>query len=212
MLQKVNRVIMTFIYWDLFINSAWGMLGPIFAIFILQRIAVGNIVEGTQTAGFGILFYWVTKAVLQIPIGNYLDQNHGEIDDFWFFLIGTIIVSFVPFGYLFSTQPLHIFILEILHGIGMAMVIPSSSAIFIRHVDKGKEAYETSLDSTFSSVGVGIAGALGGLLASYIGFSLIFILTGVLTLISAVCIMSVRSQMLPRVPKNVQRFPIEKPF
>lgn len=199
-----------YIYWDLVINSAWGLLAPVFAIFLLERIAVGNVAEGAKIAGFATLFYWGTKSILQIPIGNYLDKNHGEIDDFWFYVIGVIITGLVPFGFLFSYLPSHIYILQIIHATGMSMVIPSSYAIFIRHVDKGREAYESGLDSTLLGMGAGIAGAIGGIMAGHFGFQLIFILTGVFTLISVLLIFYVRKDMLPRVPKKIHEFPVSK--
>ncbi len=210
MFKKVNKVIRAYIYWDFFINSAWGLLGPVFAIFVLQNIAVNNVAQGAVIVGFASLFYWITKSILQLPIGNYLDKNHGEIDDFWFFVIGTLITGIVPFGFLLATQAWHIYLLEIFHAIGMAMVIPSSYAIFIRHTDKGREAYESGLDSTLMGVGAGITGAIGGIMAGYVGFEWIFILTGVFSLVSVIFVFLVRGDMLPKVPGNIHEFPIQK--
>ncbi len=212
MFKGVSKVIQIYIWWDLAINSAWGMLGPVFAIFLLQNIAVGNLVQGAKVAGFATLCYWVTKAIFQIPIGIFLDDTRGETDDFWFYIIGTVITGLIPFGFLFSHVPWHIYVLEIIHGIGMSMVIPSSYAIFVRHVDKGKEAYEGSLDSTLLGLGAGIAGAIGGILAGYIGFKLIFVLTGVFTLVAAALVWPLKAQMLPRASNIVHKFPKhEKP-
>ncbi len=210
MFKGVNRVMRAYIYWDFVINSAWGLLGPVFAIFLLEKIAVGDVVYGARLAGFATLFYWATKAIVQMPISSYLDKNHGEIDDFWFYVIGTVITGFVPFGFLVANTAWHIYVLQMIHAFGMSMIIPSSYAIFIRHTDKGKEAYESGLDSTLFGIGAGITGAIGGVLAGYIGFQLIFILTGVFTLLSVVFLFRVRSDMLPKVPQGVHQFPIAK--
>ncbi len=210
MFKQVNKVIRAYIYWDIFINSAWGFLSPIFAIFILENVALGDVARGAQIAGFSTLSYWLTKAVLQIPIGNYLDKNHGEIDDYWFYVIGTIITGLVPFGFAFSYLPWHIYSLQVFHAIGMSMVVPSAVAIFIRHTDKGREAYESSLDSTLLGIGAGITGAIGGIAAGYFGFKLIFILTGVFTLISTIFIFSVRKNMLPKVPQRIHNLAQKK--
>jgi len=198
-----------YIYWDFVINSSWGLLSPVFAIFLIQRVS-NNIAEAATVAGFATLFYWITKSILQVPIGNYLDKNHGEIDDFWFYITGTIITGLVPFGFLFSTLPWHIYALQVLHAVGMSMIVPSSYAIFIRHVDKGKEAYESGLDSTILGIGAGVSGAAGGIIAGYIGFQLIFIVIGVSTLLSVAFIARVRDDMLPKVPRNVHDLPVSK--
>ena len=207
MFKGVNKVMRAYIYWDLVINSAWGLLAPVFAIFLLERIAIGNVAEGAKIAGFATLFYWITKSILQIPIGRYLDKNHGEIDDFWFYVIGTVITGIVPLGFLFSSLTWHVYALQILHAVGMAMIVPSSYAIFIRHTDKGREAYESGLDSTLFGIGAGITGAIGGILAGYIGFNLIFVLTSVFSFISLIFIFPVRRNMLPRLPRNIHEFP-----
>jgi len=201
-------VMRAYIYWDFIINSAWGLLGPVFAIFLLEKIATGDVAHGARLIGFATFFYWVTKSILQIPIGRYLDKNHGEIDDFWFFVIGTFIVALVPLGFLFSFLPWHIYAFQIVHALGMSMIVPSSYAIFIRHTDKGKEAYESSLDSTFFGVGAGVTGAIGGIMVSYIGFNAIFILTSVFSFISIALIFWVKKDMLPKVAQNIHGFPI----
>ncbi len=210
MFKGVNRVMRAYIYWDLVVNSAWGFLAPVFTIFLLEKIAGGNFIEGAKIAGFATLAYWITKSILQIPIGNYLDKNHGEIDDFWFYVVGTLITAFVPIGYIFSHLTWHIYGLQILHAVGMSMVVPSATAIFIKHADKGREAYESSLDSTLLGVGVGIAGALGGIMAAYLGFTMLFLLTSLLNFVAVLFIFPVRRDMLSKMPRGVHEFPINK--
>jgi MFS family permease len=195
MFKSINKVIKVYIYWDIVINSAWGLLGPVFAIFIVQKIAVGNLALGAEIAGFASLFYWMTKAILQIPIGHYLDRNHGEKDDFLFFVLGTFLTGLVPFGYLVSSLPWHLYVFQIIHAVGMSMVIPSSYAIFIRHIDKGREALECGIDSTFLGIGVGITGAIGGLMVASFGFQAIFILAGLFTIISGFLLFLIRKDM-----------------
>lgn len=210
MFGGINRIIKAYICWDLAVSSAWGLLAPVFSIFLLEKVAAGNVVDGAKIAGFATLFYWMTKSIVQVPIAKYLDKNHGEIDDFWFFVTGTIITGLVPLGFLFAYLPSHIYALQVIHALGMSMIIPSSYAIFIRHVDKGKEAYESGLDNTFLGIGAGIAGALGGIMAGYIGFSLIFFLTSICTLLSVFLIFPLRSHMLPRVRKHIHEIPLQK--
>ena|SRR3989338_6888924 len=210
MFKGVNRVMRAYIHWSFVVNSAWGLLGPVFAIFLLEKIAAGNVAEGAKIAGFATLAYWATKSLLQIPIARYLDKNHGEIDDFWFYVTGCIMTGFIPFGFLFASLAWHIYVLQILHAAGMAMVVPASYAIFIRHTDKGKEAYESGLDSTLLGIGAGVAGALGGILAGYIGFQLIFVLTGVMTFISVLFLFPVRRDLFLAVPRNIHEFPVKK--
>ena len=193
MFKEINKIVKTLIVADLFVNTGWGLLGPVFAIFIVQNITGGNASDAAEVAGFASLFYWTVKSVLQIPLGKYLDRNHGEIDDFQFMVLGKFLTALVPFGFLISSQAWHIYAFHVLHAIGNAMVVPSWSAIFTRHIDKGKEAYEWGLRSTFLGFGVGVAGAVGGMIAAIFGFRIILILVGSLTFVSA-CILTLISK------------------
>jgi predicted MFS family arabinose efflux permease len=195
MFKNANKIVKTLIYSDFILNGAWGLLAPIFAIFILQDIVGGDVVEGAKVAGFTSLIYWSVKSVLQIPIGAYLDKNHGEKDDFLFMVAGIFLASLSPFGFLISSTPCHIYISQSLQAIGMAMMIPSSSAIFARHVDEGKEAYEYSLRSTSLGFGVGLAGAVGGIVTTVWGFKLIFLFVGIFTMVSGLILLSLKNQL-----------------
>jgi len=212
MLKSINKVIKVFIISDFFFQYGWGLIAPVFAIFIVENITVNNPTEAAKVAGFSALAYWVVKSFLQIPIGQYLDKNHGEKDDFWSMVLGTFITGLVPFGYLISSQPWHIYGCQILQGIGMAMVIPAWSAIFTRHIDKGKEAFEWSVRSTVLGFATGIAGAIGGVIAALFGFKTIFVLVGILNIISAVLLFSIQEEVSPKDHISL-RFPkIKLPF
>lgn len=196
--KPINKVIKILISSDVALNSGWGLLGPVFAIFLLQEIAAGNPTECAKIAGFASLTYWTVKSFLQIPIGRYLDKNHGEKDDFWFTVFGTFLAGLTPFGFLISSLPWHIYGFQVLHAVGMAMVIPSWSAIFTRHIDKGQEAFEWGINSTSLGFGTGIAGAVGGIIAALFGFKAIFILVGTFTMVSASFLLLIHKEIAPK--------------
>ena len=212
MSRFLNKVVRTMIISDFFLNCGWGLLGPIFAIFIVQNITVGNALEGAKVAGFASLFYWIIKSAIQIPISRHLDKNHGEIDDFWFMFAGTLLSGFVPLGFLISSLPWHIYFFQIVHAIGMAMAIGSWSAIFTRHIDKGKEAFDWSVESTSVGLGAGLMGALGGILVGFFGFQLIFIFASAFTIFSSLVLLLIRKDIFPKKVPPVAGPTIITPF
>jgi len=205
-----NKIIKILITSDFFLNLGWGLLSPIFAIFILEEITAGNSVKAVEIAGFSALSYWITKSIFEIPIGWFLDKKYGERDDFWFMVIGTFITAIVPIGYLFSSTAWHIYFFQIIHAIGMAMALPSWLAIFTRHIDKGKEAFEWSIETTSIGTGAGIAGGVGGLMAASFGFNIVFIFVSSLTFFSAILLMFVKNSIYPKT-KEAGAMHIEKP-
>lgn len=198
MSKVINKVIGIMIASDFFLNLGWGLLAPVFAIFIVQSIAMENISQAAEVAGFAALFYWITKSLFEIPLGYYLDKHHGEKDDLWFMIIGTLITALVPIGFLFSSEPWHIYLLQMLHAIGMAMSLPSWLAIFTRHIDKGSEAFEWSMETTSIGAGAGIAGGLGGVMAGAFGFQFLFIFVSLFTLIAGFLFIFIRKDIFVR--------------
>ena len=151
--------------------------------------------------------YWLAKSLLQIPIGRYLDKVKGEKDDYYFMIFGIFLSSLVPLGYIFAKLPWHIYLLQIVHAIGMAMNIPAWGGIFVRHVDKGKEALSWSLESSAIGIGTGIAGILGGTIAKVFGFVPLFILVFLLGMVSAFLLFLISKDLIPKdkvfpIPKS----------
>ncbi len=204
----INKVIKFLIFSDFLLQSGWGLIGPIFAIFLTKQIQGGSL----EMVGFVAAAYWLTKSIIQPFIAKRLDRNHGEKDDFYFLVAGMYIANLIPLGYIFSSQPWHIFTLEFIRGLSMACVVPTWAAIFTRHIDKGKEAFSWSLESTGIGFAAGIAGAFGGILASLIGFKAVFVLVSIFGLLSSSALLLIRHNVFlkdhfaPRVPPN------EKPF
>lgn len=208
MAKTINKIIKFLISSDLVLNSGWGLLAPVFAIFIIQDIQGGD----TKVAGIAAAIYWITKSILQIPIGHYLDKNRGEKDDFYFMLFGTLLAGLVPFGFIFASLPWHIYSLQLFQALGMALAIPSWSAIFTRHIDKGREAFEWGLESTGLGMGAGIAGAVGGILAATFGFKIVFILVGSLTILSSILLLFIYREIAPREKIQPPVPPFRTPF
>lgn len=183
---------------DVALLTGFGFIAPIFAIFIAQRITVGDTGEAAKVAGFAMAIYWGVKSLLMIPLGKFLDKHYGEKDDLYFVIIGNILAAGAVFGYIFSSLPWHIYVLKGLYSLGMAMNIPGWTAIFTRHIDKGKEAFEWATRGTAIGIGAGAAGALGGVIAAEFGFNILFIGVGVFVLISALLPFLIYKQLAPR--------------
>ena len=202
--KLINKIIKILITSDFFLNLGWGFMAPIFAIFIVKNVALGSISEAARVAGFASLTFWITKSILQIPIGQYLDKNHGEKDDFWFMVMGTFMMALVPIGYLFSSKPWHIYTLQIIYATAAAINFPSWSAIFTRHIDKGREALEWGTHSTFLGFAAGMAGGIGGIAVATFGFNVVFIFVSFFTVISGLLLFAIKEEISP-VNKKIVR-------
>ena len=198
MLKSINKVIKILTLSDVLLLTGFGFIAPIFAIFIAQRITAGDIGEAAKIAGFTMGIYWGVKSILQIPFGRYLDKVKGEKDDLWFIVIGNVLAAVAVFGYIFSSLSWHIYLCQGIYSLGMAMNIPGWTAIFTRHIDKGKEAFEWASRSTFIGIGAAASGALGGIIAAKFGFNVLFTGIGIFALASALLPFLVYKELAPK--------------
>ena len=203
-----NKVIRTLIISDFLLQSGWGFIGPIFAIFITNQIQGGSL----EMVGFVAATYWLSKALAQPFIARFLDIKKGERDDLKVLIYGMIVANLVPIGYAFSDHIIHIFILEFIRGLAMACVIPTWSGFFTRHIDKGWENFSWSIESTSISMAYGFAAAFGGIMAIIFGFKVVFVLVSILGLISSVILLSIKDKIYTNGYSSAQVLPREKIF
>jgi len=204
----VDKVIKTLILADFFFQSGWGLIGPIFAVFIIKNIRGGSL----AMIGFVAATYWIAKSISQPFIAYFFDLKKGEKDDFKFLIVGMYVANLIPLGYLFSSQIWQIFLLEFIRGLAMACVIPTWSGIFTRHIDKGWEAFSWSIESTAIGFAFGFAAAFGGVMATILGFKIVFVLVSTFGLTASSVLLLIRNQIFPKDHFVSKLPPSEKPF
>ncbi len=179
---KPNRLIMKLICTSFFVHSGWGLIFPIYAIFVTEQIRGGSL----EIVGLAVGVFWIVKATLQPFLAYRMDVVKGEQDDMQFLLRGLTIITIIPLLYIFSFEVWHILVLEAVRGIGLAMIEPTLSGVFTRHVDKNWESYAWSLNSTGISFAFGFSAIFGGMIASLLGFNVLFVLVSSITFISLI--------------------------
>jgi len=177
----INKIVFVLIKTDFIFFSAIGLIAPVFAVFLTDKLIDGSL----EVAGFATAIYWIAKSIFVVPVGRLLDKMKGERDDLICLVVGYLIVGLVHFGYTQATLSWHIYILELIYALAMAIAMPGWSAIFTRHIDRGKEGFEWSIENVGYSVGMGITGALGGILVTRFGFNVVFVLAGTFAIFGA---------------------------
>lgn len=196
-MPEINQVVLTIVVAEFILITGWAFLAPIFAVFVTQQINNGTV----AVVGFAITIYWITKSILQLFVARFIDKNHGELDDFYFFVGGGFLNAVFVSLYYFSSEVWHIYALHFLVAIADAMLVPPFYAIFTRHIDKGREGFEWSLYSSFSlGAGSALGAAAGGIFATVVGFRIIFPLVGLFTLIFTIILVFLRPFILPKTP------------
>lgn len=172
--MKINGLIKIMTFSDSLIVSGWGLVNPLFAVYATQQIEGGSI----ELVGLSVAIYWLMRASMQIPFAKLVDSVKGEIDDFLIMAAGTLIMSLVPFMYMFAAKPGHVILLQGLTGFASAMVSPGWLAIFTRHIDKNIEALEWGTYNAMVGLGIALTGALSGFMVERFGFKMLYFIVG----------------------------------
>lgn len=174
--------------------AAFGLISPILAVYLTEQIPGGSL----EVIGFSSMIFFLMTALFKMPIAKIIDKNSAEYDDYYVTLAGYFLVSFIPFLYIFVSTPLQLYIVEGIHGLATAMAYPGWMALFTRHVDKGKEGFSWSFYATSANIGAALGAAIGGIVASRVGFHFLFIMVGVFSMIGTMCLLLNRRSIITK--------------
>lgn len=186
-LRKINSVIRFLTISDIIMISGFGLVAPIFAVFITDTIKGGTL----EVVGFASAIFLFTKSILQIPAAGIVDKIKGEKDDFWVMFIGSIVISIIPLSYLYISTPIQLYIVQFFYGLSAAVVFPAWMAIFTRHIDKKHEGMEWGVYQSLVDLGGAGAASIGGFLAYRFGFAPLFVLISIVSFIGSMFLLGI---------------------
>lgn len=174
--MRMNRTLKLLLVSDIFLVSGFGLIEPILAIFIKDNLYGGQI----YAAGVASMLFLLTKSCIQLPFSRYVDKQTHSVR--WL-IIGSACIALVPFCYIFATNVVHVYLAEILYGIGSGLAYPTWLGLWSTHLDRHHESFEWSLYSTLTGIGTAAAAAIGATLVQLVGFKPTFLVVGLLSLV-----------------------------
>ncbi len=177
----MHKVLRILILSDLFIIGSFGLVQPIFAVYMLQNVA-----GTTLTAiGIAVTIQLVTKAIMQIIVAKWTDEEVGNRRELGTLFAGSLLMSLVSFGYIWATNLSILYVLQFLYGLGGALAFPGWVVIYTRYIRAEKAGYEWSVYSTIVSLGTAAAASIGAYMAEVFSFTYLFIIIGTLSLVGS---------------------------
>lgn len=153
---------------------AIGLLGPLYAVFV-QKFSSAVMTISISWAVFilsSTLFVFILSRV-----GDRLDKKYLLLGGFLVRSLAWILLIFV------SSLSQLIF-LQVLLGLGEALGTPAFEALFAEHLDQGKHIRNYSDMWVANNVVAGVGTLIGGVVVSYLGFPILFILMSSLAIFS----------------------------
>ena len=184
---------------DVFVQTGFGLIEPILAIYIKEDLIGGTIF----TAGLASTLFLVTKCLVQLPFSRYVDRHEKKVH--WL-IVGTLLLSIVPFIYIFADNIKFVYLAQILFGIGSGLAYPTWLGLWSRNLDRNQESFEWSLYSTATGIGTAITAGIGAAIAQFIGFKLTFVLVGIMALLGCgvLFMLERRTERLQKISPRIQ--------
>jgi MFS family permease len=193
-LPTINKVIRYLVISDLFLFMGWGLVSPIFSVFIIQEIVGATLV----TVGIGAAIYWLARSAIQVPTALLLDRVRGEKDDFYALVSGLVLVAVSSFLLAVIKTPAQLYLIQALYGGSFGVYSVAWPAIFSRHTERGKVAFDWSIDRASVNLVIAVTSFLGAKTAEVFGFSTVFVVAGFVSLASAAVLIAVPQIILPK--------------
>lgn len=180
----MNRTMKLLLLSDIFVLTGFGLIQPILAIYIND----GGVTGGTMlTAGLASALFLFTKSMVQLPFGHYVDGQSGKSR--WL-ILGTLLMALVPIIYTSASSIYHVYLAEMIYGLGSGLAYPTWLGLWSANLDKGRESFQWSVYSTSTGLGTAATGAAGAAVASLVGFSATFFLAGCLCLLGCLALIA----------------------
>lgn len=160
-----------------------GLLSPIYALYVLD-------INGDEfIAGASWSLYLITAGLIMLLFSKKEDlaKSHKP-----FLVSGYFIAALSTFMYLIINSVPQLFILQIVHAVGIGLLTPSLRAAYTQLQDSKQKAHEWALFDGGLFVLQGIAAFIGGTLLSLFGFTSLFIFMGSIQLLSALFVSRVK--------------------
>jgi MFS family permease len=166
----------------IFSTFAVEFFAPFYVVFV-QGIGGTLIIAGSTWA-----IYKLGSALFMIVSGRLADSIGSKN----MMVIGHVIRIVGTAGYFFITSVWHLFLIQIIHSIAHASILPGYRKLYSKNEDRGQEGREWSYAIAMEDVVVAFAIFLGGVTAEYFGFTSIFVIMLVAHSISLLIAVKIR--------------------
>lgn len=181
MLRKMNPIVVAFIFSEAFFWSAWNFISPIISVFVVSTLPDGSI----RTAAFGFTLYLLVRVISELVVSNYmvfLSDRKRMITDVCGMILLTmsyLIIAFLP-------NLITFYIFFIIAGMSFAISSPAKLSMFSLNMGRAQASRTWGMYHAIIYTGMGIATALGGVIADSFGFKTLFIIASIVNIIGIV--------------------------
>jgi len=162
-------------------SSLWyfgeGLFGPLFAVYA-QKIG-GDLLDIT----WAWAAYLIATGIFYVLVGKFVNKSKYKKE---VMIFGYGLNALLTFGYIFVHNTQQLFMIQI--GLGIAEALSASiwDSLFAHHLEDKSNTFHWSIANGHPHFVSGIAIAIGGLIANYISFEVLFLTMGIIQTIATI--------------------------
>jgi len=187
-MKKVfNKPLRILLLTNSLVLMAGYMLAPIYALFVEE---IGG---GLLEASFTVAAFAVAAAITNLVVGGLVDKiKQDEL---------VVATGYLVMGGGFIGLPLvsnlwQLVMVQAVIGFAEALYSPAFDALYTTHTSRRKVGREWGAWEAMNNVMIAIGAVTGGIVATVFGFKVLFVLMGLLALISALYIFRLKRAVL----------------
>ena len=186
-MKTFNKAIRILLFTNGFTLLAAAMIGPIYALFV--ESVGGNLLDASLT---GAAFAFAAGITLLV-FGKITDKIKRK---YLLIVIGYALMGFGYLAFLWVDSMFTLLMVQILIGIGGAIYAPAFDALYSLNLNRKREGFGWGTWEAMSQFAVAIGSIMGGLVATYYGFPLLFLAMATLCFVSAIYVLLTPKSLL----------------
>lgn len=180
---------------DIFSLYGISLLSPIFSVFVIEEVSGGNL----KVVGIALAINLVVANLFSLVTAKYFDKTKGDADEYKYLLVGYTAISFLPVLYMWVNNVWQIYLIQFLSGLMVAISYPAWRGLYARSMDKGREAFEWSFNSSANGLMAASAALISGFIADKFGFNYVFIIAPIVGMPGIIALIKIRKYFIKAV-------------
>jgi len=194
----MNKKIKLLTLLDVFSLYGMSLLAPIFAVFVVENIAGGSL----KVVGIAIAINLLVANLFSLIMARYFDKTKGDADEYKYLLIGYTMIAILPVLYIWVSSVWQVYTIQFFSGLMVAVSYPAWRGLYARSVDKGREAFGWSFNSSANGLMAASAALVSGFIADAFGFNYVFIIAPIFGIPGIVALIRIRKYFLKDIKKH----------
>jgi len=191
-IKLMNTKIKLLTLLDVFSLYGIGLLAPIFSVFVIEKIDGGNL----RVVGIALAINLLVQNLFSLVMAKYFDRTKGDSDEYKYLLIGYIAISLLPVLYIWVSSVWQVYLIQFFSGLMVAISYPAWRGLYARNMDKDKEAFQWSFNSSANGLAAASAALISGFIAEAFGFNYVFIIAPIIGIPGVIALIKIRKHFL----------------